>query len=319
MTRISETSNIALTKHSHLSTIKTFPRTKCEFCDVTLTSDLDVTRHLASALHRTKKAEHLSLISNQDRLVEKEIPKNLKQVFELLKLRSGKDLIDLNDKDYFESPDENTAEIADDLSSVLLNSIVKFETKHLKPEERKMYLSLMRLRQDSQKDASETRKLNHGKENAIKKESEADKNAKKPSESIAKKVDTSSSTSSSKPTGPKKSVEPRARPTANKPTKSKNPTQSKESTNSRRPKTSKLAEPTESSSLSKSTKSKGPIKPTASTSSIKSTKSKNPVVPNPSTSASGAQNSEDAPKEPALGQNWDYIPKLAIIKIEPKD
>lgn len=116
----------------HDSTI-TFPqKTSCGFCSVSFKCDLDVARHLNSPTHRTKRDEHLSLLNKADKTLEKNIPTNLKKVYDSLKVRTVKDFHDLADKDYFSIPHESFMPIYDSLVDKLFASVVNYETKNLK-------------------------------------------------------------------------------------------------------------------------------------------------------------------------------------------
>lgn len=117
---------------NHASTIIFPQKTRCEFCSINFKCDLDVARHLNSPTHRTKRDEHLSLLNKADKTLEKNIPNNLKKVYDSLKVRTVKDLHDLADKDYFSIPHESFMSIYDSLVDKLFASVVNFETKNLK-------------------------------------------------------------------------------------------------------------------------------------------------------------------------------------------
>jgi len=117
---------------------------KCDFCDVTFKSDLDVSRHLVSPTHRKNLDAFLSLHNRQDKIVEKHTPKNLTQVLQTLKVRNIGDLKDLIDRRYFKISNEMTAEIADELAIVLVKSVIEYESKDLPPETRSLLLDALK-------------------------------------------------------------------------------------------------------------------------------------------------------------------------------
>lgn len=143
---------------NHSSMVAFPPNTKCEFCDVSFNCDLDVARHLGSPSHRTKRDEHLSLSNKQDKVVEKNIPKNLKKVFELLKLRSAGDLRDLAEKDYFDTPDDKTSDIARMLVVKLTAAKFKYDSRNLKSQSQKTACAIIKqLETDTQEETVDDR------------------------------------------------------------------------------------------------------------------------------------------------------------------
>lgn len=102
---------------------------RCDFCDITLKSDLDVSKHLVTQRHLAKRDEFLCLQNPHDRIVQKELPRNLPQVYTTLKVRSVRDLKDLADKNYFKIPpnDVNLCGVAKELSKVLLKRMAMYE------------------------------------------------------------------------------------------------------------------------------------------------------------------------------------------------
>lgn len=106
----------------------------CEFCDMTLKSDLDVSKHLVTQLHSSKRDEFLCLQNPHDKAVQKELPKNLSQVYTTLKIRSVRDLVELADKNYFKisTKDANVCGVAKTLSTILLKRMSMFELQSCK-------------------------------------------------------------------------------------------------------------------------------------------------------------------------------------------
>lgn len=110
-----------------------FPRTRCEFCDITFKCDLDVSRHLNSPTHREKREKFIPY-SNPAKVqkTQKEVPKNISQLFERsIKVKNMKDIRDLADKGYFQikTHDHAVCDVAQALAKKLMQNIVKFESK----------------------------------------------------------------------------------------------------------------------------------------------------------------------------------------------
>lgn len=119
-------------------------KVKCDFCDRVFNCDLDVSRHLFSHSHRTNRENFISLCRAEETIVEKDIPKNLTQVFKALNIRTVKDLTDLADKGYFKADDEDTVEIASKLAKVLLVSLVVYNTRNLPESVRDIFLQKLK-------------------------------------------------------------------------------------------------------------------------------------------------------------------------------
>lgn len=117
--------------------------TKCDFCDLHLKTDNDISRHLSSDSHRSKIAQFLSLQNLNTKSVQKEVPKNLVQVFQALKLRSDRDARELADKTFFKIYDDAIAEIAMELNKSLFKSLVEFETRSLPPGVRTAFINAL--------------------------------------------------------------------------------------------------------------------------------------------------------------------------------
>lgn len=117
---------------------------KCEFCDIILKSDLDVSKHLVCETH----AKNLKLFVDHqphDKLVQKKVPQNINQVFQALKLRNTKNVRELAEKNYFalSANDEGQPDligVAHELITVLFRSYAEYETRNLSPEVRQMVL-----------------------------------------------------------------------------------------------------------------------------------------------------------------------------------
>lgn len=105
---------------------------KCDFCDLVLKSDLDVSKHLISPNHH-KNVENLVNQNQQHEKLQRETPKSLGQVFKSLKLRHVKDIKDLAEKKYFRIPDNNQDifGVTDQLINVLLRCVSEYEAKDL--------------------------------------------------------------------------------------------------------------------------------------------------------------------------------------------
>lgn len=114
-----------------------FPKTKCEFCDVIFKCDLDVSRHLHSEVHMKNVDKFVSLrpTTANNKQIQKEVPKNLSAFFEnSIKVKNIKDIKDLGDKGYFNiNPNDNgsTAQVADGMAKALLKAVVEHESKVL--------------------------------------------------------------------------------------------------------------------------------------------------------------------------------------------
>jgi hypothetical protein len=114
---------------------------KCEFCDITLKSDLNVSRHLVSQTHRdnVKKATDLHPLEKSNL---KDTPNNIVKVFETLKLRTVKDVRDLADRGYFRIPENSPGilSVADGLVYVFLKCIAEHKTRNLPQQARKIVM-----------------------------------------------------------------------------------------------------------------------------------------------------------------------------------
>lgn len=113
------------------------PMTKCEFCDVTFKCDLDVSRHLTSDIHTRIRDSFLSNYSQkEDRTARKQAPKNITQVLQLLKIKSIKDIEHLADRNYFKITNDTQASLSSELARYLLKTFLNHSTKDLPPEVR---------------------------------------------------------------------------------------------------------------------------------------------------------------------------------------
>lgn len=121
-----------------------YPKTKCEFCNIILKSDLDVSKHIfGSSTHKMNVEKFISTQDLQNKNNDKNLPKNLASVFKnSIRIRSIEDIKDLADKGYFDikAGDDETANIANTLAKVILKSIVEFESKAF-PEHRDFIMS----------------------------------------------------------------------------------------------------------------------------------------------------------------------------------
>lgn len=107
---------------------------KCDFCDMTIRNDLDLSKHIKSQSHNSNKKKFIDEKYRDDAYVEKRKPKNLAQLYEALRIRNVRNLQDLADKGYFEIKNEGLCEVAESLARTLVYASLRFESLRM-PEE----------------------------------------------------------------------------------------------------------------------------------------------------------------------------------------
>lgn len=274
-----------------------FPtKTKCEFCDYYPKCDLDVSRHLNSPEHVKKKDHYKSCLMNQEKAVEEQLPKNLEQVLKSLKLVGNKDLNDLVDKGYFKIEDENLSKIGEQLASVLLKSVVNYETKDLSPSTKEFIKNSIAAMEISNDSREKQKKSDHHRH----------KNPLPPTQQSQAPI------AQRNPMGPDTPRPPRNNRTSSSEQDIKPilvASTSRSSDINRRPIPSQQSRPSNPTTSRPSTSSMGP--PSASSTSR--------VPKQTNQTATTSSVSKIINHKPVPREDSSYIPKLAIIKIEPKD
>lgn len=271
--------NSPIMQSNNLSTVSFPQKTKCEFCNVNFKCDLDVSRHLASPTHRTKRDEHLSLLKRQEKTLEKRSPKSLKMVYDALKLRTARDLQDLVDKDYFVFPNESTTKIAEVMVRRLSLAVFKYETRNSKETYKEAKDEIMKsLERECPKEPAPRRRARQEKNHAPSVESPNQEPVERQERKKAKTAKTSKSVNANITARISPGATPQVVSSRDVPT----------------PSTSKNATSLPTSSLD---------------------------APGTSTNSSAEIPEPSAPSTtgPKLGQNWDFRPTFAKIKVEPKD
>lgn len=105
------------------------PEVKCDFCDITLKSDIDVSKHLNSINHAKNKSKLLALMDPQDKVAERQIPENFNQMLQLLKVRNAQDLKRMNDRNFFKIKNETDAIVAEEIAKELLWTSLVFDAE----------------------------------------------------------------------------------------------------------------------------------------------------------------------------------------------
>lgn len=260
-----------------------YPPTKCDICDVTFKCDLDVSRHLTSDVHIRNRDNFASNVSQRETNTRKYEPKNVAQLLQLLKIKNLKDIEHLADRGYFKISTEPQASLASELSRHLLAGWVRHGAKDLPPEIKHEVLEAANV-------------------------NDTDQNCNKPEAP-------STSTSNQQTSAPPRSVAPRPeqsmqpprqsvpKQSVPKPSVAKN--QSKQSTPRQRqtpPATAAPAPKPSSSTVRKPTNVPKLYLPQQQ--------------PPPPPTAAPAKRVEQQSPQPK--KDSPYIPKLAIIKVEPK-
>jgi len=124
---------------------------RCEFCETSLATDLEVSQHLISNSHRDK-VDQFNLKQPQNPRTVRNPFKSILDVYTALRLRTARDVSELSDLNYFRIPDgdQELAQVAKELSTVLLNCFVLFITKNLRPDVRKGFLEVVGIKEDPQ-------------------------------------------------------------------------------------------------------------------------------------------------------------------------
>lgn len=121
---------------------KTSPR-KCDICSVTLTTDLDVTKHLASDLHKDAIFKYKQSYHCKSKIIESQIPKNINQVFDNMNINYVEDLEDLADVGYFNIPDKKNKSVVDKMVNIIGRHLVEHKalrrSSEAKAESLKIY------------------------------------------------------------------------------------------------------------------------------------------------------------------------------------
>lgn len=114
---------------------------RCEFCEISLNSDLDVSKHLVSQTHRDNvtKARQLHPLELGN---GKDVPKNIVKLFECLKLRTPNDVRDLADKGYFRLPPDasDTVKVVEQINHLLAKNVAGHLCRNLPIETRRMLM-----------------------------------------------------------------------------------------------------------------------------------------------------------------------------------
>lgn len=101
-------------------------KTRCEFCDITLKTDIDIGKHLVSSTHNKNKGDFLATTSI-DKTLDKQIPKNFNKMLHLIKARNIQDIRGLNDEGFFKVHNESEAKIAQTIAQYLVYHIIEME------------------------------------------------------------------------------------------------------------------------------------------------------------------------------------------------
>lgn len=136
--------------------------TKCEFCDITLKTDLDASKHLISSRHKENLDKFISLNPLDDTIAQRNAPRDICGVFTTLKLRSSRDVRDLADKGYFNiaKDDEDTLQVAMEMARVMLKCSVEHTLEDFPKEQKEVLDHLDKLNKEKAKQ-KETPATNH--------------------------------------------------------------------------------------------------------------------------------------------------------------
>lgn len=124
---------------------------KCDFCDISLKTDLDVSKHLVSQNH-LKNLSAFNALQPQDQAAERNTPKNIGQVFEILKVRSVADLRELADKNFFRIPkdNENLLGVVDEIVEILMKNVSDNITRDLATVDKRTIMGAFNLKVEDQ-------------------------------------------------------------------------------------------------------------------------------------------------------------------------
>lgn len=116
---------------------------RCEFCEMALNTDLDVSRHLVSLKHRNKVDEARQ---RHPQGKGNEVPRNIPKLFENLKLRTREDVRDLADRKYFHIPSEasSTVDVVVAITKILAEKIADNLTRDFNSETRNEIMNAFR-------------------------------------------------------------------------------------------------------------------------------------------------------------------------------
>lgn len=105
----------------------------CEFCNLQLADLKEARRHMLTAAHmRSKQSYDLSIDKTVDRHLQATLqPRNIKELLELLNIRSSKDVDALYNLDFFKIERSSESKITRELIMALRNSEVDYRMSRL--------------------------------------------------------------------------------------------------------------------------------------------------------------------------------------------
>lgn len=97
---------------------------RCDFCETILRTDLEVSQHLASDVHK-KNLDQFNLTQPRNPKAQKIVIRNIVELYKTLGLKSVRDVRELADKNYFKIPekDQTTIEVMRQFAVVLLAGV----------------------------------------------------------------------------------------------------------------------------------------------------------------------------------------------------
>lgn len=112
-------------------TTLTSSKTKCEFCDVMMDSDLDVIEHLMSEIHCTNKSEFIRHQRDIGHKMVKSTPLDIEQLLNSLKLKTPQDVQQLAKKNFFKVNRSMDTRVVKVIAKILTKACVEYDTKSL--------------------------------------------------------------------------------------------------------------------------------------------------------------------------------------------
>lgn len=116
-------------------------KTKCDICDAVLDGDYQVIEHLESEGHRQCKIECLNHHRKLNEASAKTAPISLTQLLDSLKLRSKQDIDKLNQKNFFKIDQSVDTKVVKTFAKILFKSVIEYDSKCLNDTTRRRLMN----------------------------------------------------------------------------------------------------------------------------------------------------------------------------------